>query len=194
MAIAQTPTLANAHLRMEPLRIDHAGDLFACADREQFRYFLNWPPSWDVPGFQAFLAALLAMPNTQSLVMRLPTGEVVGSSSFMDIREPHRGLEIGCTWIVPRCRGTAVNPAAKRLMLTHAFETLGMVRVQLKCDARNVHSQRAIAKLGAVREGILRKHMICPDGFIRDTVMFSITDSEWPAVKAGLDARLTTFA
>lgn len=189
-----TPTLQGNHLRLEPLTLAHAAELFACADREQFRYFLHWPQTWDVTGFEGFVSHLLATPQMQSLVMRLPTGEVVGSSSFMDIREPHRGLEIGCTWIATAQRGTAVNPAAKRLMLAHAFETLGMVRVQLKCDGRNLHSQAAIAKLGAVREGVLRRHMVCPDGFVRDTVMFSMTDLEWPGVRARLDERLTAIA
>ncbi len=176
---------------LEPLTETHAAALAACADREQFRYFLHWPASWDEAGMAGFIRVLLGTPHTRAYAMRLvQTGEVIGSSSFMDIREKHRGLEIGSTWIAPAHRGTAVNPEAKFLMLREAFDRMGMIRVQLKCDARNAHSRRAIAKLGAVFEGILRRHMICPDGHCRDTAMFSITDQEWPAVRASLAARL----
>ncbi len=117
-------------------------------------------------------------------------GRIVGSTRYGDIREANRGLEIGWTWYLPEVRGTAVNPAAKRALLAHAFERLEMLRVQLKCDARNLHSQRAIERLGAVREGVLRMHLRLPDGFQRDTVMYSIVAPEWPGVRARLDERL----
>jgi RimJ/RimL family protein N-acetyltransferase len=107
----------------------------------------------------------------------------------MDIDPPNACVEIGATWYTPTARGTSINPACKLLLLRHAFETLGCVRVTLKCDGRNLHSQRAITKLGATREGTLRKHRIQQNGFVRDTVMFSVIRDEWPTVRAGLEAR-----
>ena len=111
-------------------------------------------------------------------------------TTYLDIRPEHRGLEIGMTWYAPSARGTKVNPEAKLLLLEHAFERLDAIRVQLKTDQRNVQSQRAIAKLGAVYEGTLRNHMIFESGYIRNTVMYSITPEEWPSVKQGLLDRL----
>lgn len=114
----------------------------------------------------------------------------VGMTSYLDINEADRRLEIGMTWYKPSAQGTTVNPAAKLLLLEHAFETLECERVQLKTDGRNLRSQAAISKLGAVREGVLRKYGRQPSGYVRDAVMFSIIRSEWPAVKAGLLERV----
>jgi RimJ/RimL family protein N-acetyltransferase len=114
----------------------------------------------------------------------------VGTTSYFDIRPEHRGLEIGYTWLGKAYQGTHINPENKYLLLRHAFETLGAIRVQLKTDRRNLQSQAAIAKLGAKLEGTLRKHSIMEDGYIRDAVMFSVIDLEWPEVKAGLERRL----
>jgi RimJ/RimL family protein N-acetyltransferase len=108
----------------------------------------------------------------------------------MDIRPEHRGLEIGWTWIGKAYQGTQVNPENKYLLLRHAFETLGAIRVQLKTDARNIQSQRAMAKLGAKLEGTLRNQIILPDGYYRHSVMFSVIADEWPEVKAAIERRL----
>jgi ribosomal-protein-alanine N-acetyltransferase len=108
----------------------------------------------------------------------------------LDIRPEHRGLEIGFTWIGKPYHGTQVNPECKYLLLRHAFDDQQAIRVQLKTDLRNLQSQRAIEKLGAVREGVLRKQMIRPDGYLRDTVMYSVTAEEWPGVRARLEERL----
>ncbi|MEZ5278757.1 MAG: GNAT family protein [Opitutaceae bacterium] len=115
---------------------------------------------------------------------------VVGTTRYMDIRLRDRGLEIGWTFLDPAHQRTDVNTRCKRLLLGHAFERLGMIRVQLKTDLRNIRSQRAIERLGARREGVLRQHMICADGHIRDTVYFSVIAKEWPLVREGLDRRL----
>ncbi|HYG64117.1 MAG TPA: GNAT family protein, partial [Thermoanaerobaculia bacterium] len=124
-------------------------------------------------------------------VLRLrETGEPVGCSAYLEIRPAHRGLEIGRTWIARRWQGTRVNPESKYVLLRHAFEALGAVRVQFKTDFNNLHSQRAIEKLGARREGVLRRYQMRANGSFRDTVMYSITDGEWPEVRAGLEARL----
>lgn len=126
-------------------------------------------------------------------IRRLSDGRVVGSSSYVAPSAQHRTVEIGATFLHPQARAGAVNPQAKRLLLANAFEA-GALRVELITDALNTRSQAAIAKLGATREGTLRNHRVTWTGRVRDTVVFSITDAEWPAVRAGLDARLATFA
>jgi RimJ/RimL family protein N-acetyltransferase len=123
-------------------------------------------------------------------VVRQKDGRILGSTRYMEVQAEHRGVEIGWTWYEPSVWGTKVNPEAKYLLLRHAFEAWAAIRVQLKTDLRNVRSQAAIAALGAVREGVLRQHRIRRDGTLRDSVMFSIIDREWPAVKGGLERRL----
>jgi N-acetyltransferase len=184
-------TLTGRVVRLEPLSLEHAAGLFAAASPDLFALSPQKPDPWSVEGMRAELRTVLALADSVAFaIVDLGTGAPVGRTTYMDIRAAHRGLEIGRTWIATVHQGTAVNPESKFLMLRHAFETLGAIRVQLKTDARNVHSQRAIAKLGAVREGVMRKHMILPGGVVRDTVLFGITDIEWPAVKAGLIGRL----
>lgn len=119
--------------------------------------------------------------------------EVVGSTAYFGIVSKHRSAEIGYTWYSPDVWGTAVNPECKFLLLKHAFEDWGAVRMQLRTDANNAHSQRAIVKLGANFEGKLRNQGIRPDGSIRDSMLYSIIPSEWPTVKKGLEARIETF-
>lgn len=125
-------------------------------------------------------------------IVRRADGEVVGTSSFLQIRPTHAAVEIGWTFYRPDARGGPVNPEAKLLLIGRAFEA-GARRVELMVDLRNTRSQAAVAKLGAVREGVLRKHKTTWTGHVRDTVSFSILDDEWPAVKAGLQARLAGF-
>jgi RimJ/RimL family protein N-acetyltransferase len=115
----------------------------------------------------------------------------VGSTRFGDIAPEHGRVEIGWTWIAPSRQRSAVNTEAKLLQLTYAFDTLGAGRVALKTDLRNERSQRAIERLGAVREGVLRRHLRLPDGHVRDTVYYSILADEWPAVRARLEERLS---
>ncbi len=123
-------------------------------------------------------------------VIQLASGRVAGATRFMEIRPEHRGLEIGGTWYGLEFQRTVVNTECKYLLLRHAFEVLGAIRVQFKADVRNERSWRAIERLGAKREGILRNHMILPDGVIRDSVYYSIIDSEWPGVKQRLEDML----
>lgn len=184
------PVMRGRSVTVRPLSITDTPALFAVTPRETFDYFIQAPKAWTPDAFREFIGAAIADPSRRPFVVELPGGELAGSSSYLDLRPAHRGLEIGFTWYAPGHRGTHVNPETKLLLLEHAFGPLGCERVQLKCDARNVHSQRAIAKLGAVREGVLRKHMVMPDGYMRDTVMFSITRGEWPGVRANLHARL----
>jgi N-acetyltransferase len=115
---------------------------------------------------------------------------VVGSTRYGNIDPPNRRLEIGWTWITPAYQRTAVNTEAKLLLLAHAFERLEAHRVELKTDALNEKSRKAILRLGAVEEGIFRKHIVTASGRVRDTVYYSIIDTEWPVVKARLESRL----
>jgi N-acetyltransferase len=119
------------------------------------------------------------------------TGRIVGCTRLFDISVPHRLLEIGYTWYNPSVWRSRVNTECKYLLLRHSFETLHMIRVQFKTDLRNTRSQAAIARLGAIKEGVLRNHRILLDGYIRDSVMFSITHQEWPSVKERLEGFLT---
>jgi N-acetyltransferase len=156
--------------------LQDAFQLQSVIDVEFFRYFLNvQPKDKSLESVRDYVKDALAFPNSQTFVIELrQTGEIIGMTSYMDIREEHRGLEIGMTWIVPE----------------QAFEKWLAVRVQLKTDSRNIHSQTAIRKLGAMYEGTHRQHGIQPNGYIRDTVFFSITAEEWPKVKENLVNRL----
>lgn len=176
-------------LILEPVEERHLKGLAASADDETFRWFTSAPVDRSAEAMRAHLAA---RPEAGPVlaVCDAATGCVLGSSSYYAIQERHRSLEVGYTWFAREHRGTRVNPATKLLMLQHAFETCGAVRVELKTDERNLVSRAAIAKLGAKEEGRFRKHRLMPDGFWRTTVYFSILDEEWPEVRAGLLRRL----
>ncbi len=186
----QPITLTGRAARLEPLSIGHADALAAAATPELFTY--HYPPRELTPdGFREAIAHFNALPAVCPFaIVATELGRAIGMTSYLDIRRNDRGLEIGFTWIAKAFQGTAINPECKYLLFRHAFDQQGAIRVQLKTDLRNLQSQAAIARLGAVREGVLRKHMIRPDGYQRDTVMYSVTSDEWPAVKKRLEARL----
>lgn len=124
-------------------------------------------------------------------IVRRSDGVAVGATRYLDIRRPHRSLEIGWTWLAREAQRTPINTEAKLLLLTHAFEVHGAVRVQLKTDERNEQSRAAISRLGAIFEGILRNFQTRPhDGYVRNTAMYSLTPTEWPAVRDRLSAML----
>lgn len=178
-------------VRLEPLEAKHAQDLAEACDDEMFQYFPTFPLSFDKRGLEDYIRARAEMPMTVAYaIVHKATRKAIGSSSFFDIRPHDKGLEIGHTWIKKEHRGTKVNPETKLLMFGHAFETCGAIRVQQKTDLRNVQSQRAMLKMGCKQEGVLRHNMVMPDGYVRDSVFFSVLASEWPDVKAGLIARL----
>jgi len=181
-------------VRLEPFEPTHAAGLAQVATPDLFTHTLR-PAELSEAGFREQLMAVSRTTGWCTFAQVLvETGQAIGTTSYLDIRPEHRSLEIGFTWIARPWQQTRVNPEAKLLLLSHAFDRLGAIRVQLKTDERNQHSQAAIAKLGAVREGVLRSHMILPDGHQRNTVMFSITAREWPAVRDGLEARIAAFA
>jgi RimJ/RimL family protein N-acetyltransferase len=186
-------TLASALVRLEPLSVKHAPDLFkAAAEKTVWSYMPI--RGFTTPGeTETWIEESAASGDVPFAIVLQATNTAVGSTRYMDIRRPHRGLEIGWTWISPEFQRTGVNTHAKYLLLRHAFEELRAIRVQLKTDIRNTRSQLAIERLGAVKEGILRRHIQVWDGHIRDTIYYSILDSEWPNVKARLEKSLDTF-
>lgn len=190
-AWAAPVTLTGRFVRLEPLGLAHARDLHACTPLDTFRYFSVVPAGPSEEDMSGFVSWLISDSGRRHFaVIDLATGLACGSTSFYDIRPAHRGIEIGFTWYGTTSRGTAVNPESKRLLLDHAFETLRAERVAFRTDARNAGSRRALEKLGAQQEGVLRRHLLMPDGAWRDSVYFSILREEWPGVRAGLDARL----
>jgi RimJ/RimL family protein N-acetyltransferase len=186
-------TLRGAAVTLEPIEERHAPDLFAAMQDEEVCRYLAWPPPARLEETLRLVRdARELMARGQSLVFAQvwnATGRAIGSTRLLDVRPADRHAEIGATFLGRPYWRTAANTEAKLLFLGHCFEALGCVRVTLKTDGRNVRSQAAIARLGAVREGVLRKHMNVR-GYQRDTVYFSILDTEWPAVRARLEARL----
>lgn len=187
------PTLNGRWLTLEPLAERHAADLFeAMQDGEVCRY-LAWEPPRRLEETLALIReAGDLMARRQSIVFAQvwnATGRCIGSTRLLDVRPADRQVEIGATFLGRPWWRTPANTESKYLFLRHCFEQLGCVRVALKTDGRNVRSQQAIERLGAVREGVLRKH-IHVRGYQRDTVYFSILDTEWPVVRERLEARL----
>ncbi|WP_022800463.1 GNAT family N-acetyltransferase [Deinococcus ficus] len=174
-------TLQDGTLTLRPLTPEDLPALCALADADLGEY----RQMGTLPNTPASYEAALDSPTEMPFVI-LVGGELAGSTRYGDIRAAHAGLEIGWTWLARKWHSTGVNRRMKRLLLTHAFERMGMERVQLKTDVRNTRSQRAIEKLGALKEGVLRAHLRRPDGTLRDTVMYSVTRADWPAVQARL--------
>lgn len=191
----QPVILEGSHVRLEPLALAHAPELLEAAQDDELWRYLPIPRPRTRAEIERWIGAALELQargeQLPFAVLERAQGRAIGSMRYLDIRRAHRGLEIGWSWITPRFQRSAVNSECKLLLLAHAFETLGCLRVQLKTDARNLRSQAAIERLGAVREGVLRRHMLLHDGFVRDSVMYSITDSEWPALRARLAAKLS---
>lgn len=188
-------TLEGSVVRLEPVRHEHA-DLFWQAAKDSLDDLFRWIPYPEKTreDFQQFVTRAFAeQERGESMVfatVERASGRVIGSTRYMNIHRANRRVEIGSTWIAPAWQRTAVNTEAKYLMLRHAFETWQCVRVELKTDALNQRSRNAILRLGAKEESTLRKHLITSTGRIRDTVYFSILDTEWPEVKAKLEERM----
>jgi RimJ/RimL family protein N-acetyltransferase len=187
------PTLRGRYLTLEPIEERHAAGLFEAMRDEEVCRYLAWAPPQRIDETLALIRqAHEVMAKRQSIVFAQiwnATGETIGSTRLLDVRPPDRQVEIGATFLARRYWRTPANTESKLLFLTYCFERLGCVRVALKTDGRNVRSQQAIERLGAVREGTLRRHMNVR-GYQRDTVYFSILDHEWPAVKRRLEERL----
>jgi RimJ/RimL family protein N-acetyltransferase len=196
--ITETMTVApcvleGTHVRLEPLTLDHLGALTAIGldpDLWQWTLTQNHSPEDMRRYVETALAEHRAGQSLPFATVERASGHVVGSTRFAAIERTHRRVEIGWTWIARPWQRTAINTEAKYLMLRYAFETWGCVRVELKTNAKNERSRRAILRIGATEEGILRKHQLNADGTPRDSVYFSITDDEWPAVKRRLEGMM----
>lgn len=189
------PTLIGSYVRLEPLGPEHAEGLYeAGKDPEIWRWLNIKQPSSlaEMRGMlEDDLVRLAAGTRVPWVQIDAVTGEVAGTTSYYEIEPAHRGLYIGGTWIGTRWQRTAMNTEAKLLLLERAFDTLGAIRVGWHTHCRNERSQRAIERLGARREGVLRSHRIRPDGSVRDTICYSMIRDEWPAARDRLRRRLT---
>lgn len=190
----RTPTLRGQGIFLEGLSEAHAADLCAGADDDTVRLLARGGPAEATPAAWAdYITRLNALPHRVNFAVRLGgSGVTVGRISYSEIRWADRWAEIG-TMLLPAAQGSGVNPEAKLLLMARAFEGLGAGRVHFKVDARNARSIRAMQKLGAVQEGTLRQYQVLPDGFTRDSVIFSVLRGEWPAVKVGLRERLAAL-
>jgi N-acetyltransferase len=189
----QALSLGGSHVSLEPLTQDHVAALqLAAQDGELYRHWYTFVPSPEAT--EAWVHSALALQAEGSalpfVVRRQPQGDVVGSTRYMNIERDRRRLEIGTTWYAQRAQRSALNTEAKLLLLTHAFEQLEVIAVEFRTHFMNFQSREAILKLGAKQDGILRNFTVSPNGTLRDTVVFSIIQSEWPTVKAHLQYRL----
>lgn len=187
-------TLSGRYVRLEPMTEAHISALAEIGVGQPFWDFMLYGKMETEADMANWVRDILSRAGKGTdlpfVVVHLASGRVAGATRYLNIMPKDRGLEIGGTWYGVEFQRTAVNTECKYLLLKHAFETLGCIRVQLKTDLRNERSQKAIERIGAVKEGILRNHMILPDGRIRHSVFYSIIDTEWPEVKERLEAML----
>ncbi len=197
MSWVESVTLTGHYARLEPMTEAHVPALAQIGVGQDFWHFMLYGDMRTEADMRAWVSDILSRVQNGTdqpfVVVDLASGRVAGATRYLNIMPKDRGLEIGGTWYGTEFQRTAVNTECKYLLLQHAFETLGAIRVQLKTDSRNVRSQRAIERLGAVKEGTLRNHMILPDGFIRHSVFYSILDSEWDGVKKSLETMMTKY-
>ena len=183
-------------MRLAPLKLEYLAELYeAAADESLWRWTANILESREdmLRYIETALGEAAGKSSVPFVTIEKSTGVIIGSTRFGNIDANNRKMEIGWTWINPQYQRTAINTEAKLLMLNHAFETWNCVRVELKTDVLNEKSRNAILRIGAKQEGILRRHQITDAGRFRDTVYFSIIDSEWQTVKADLNEKLRSF-
>jgi len=183
--------LQGTYVRLEPMTEEHIPALAEIGVGQPFWHFMLYGDMHSVDDMSNWVQDILERSTKGTdlpfVVTHLASGRVAGATRYLNITPNDRGLEIGGTWYGHEFQRTPVNTECKYLLLAHAFETLGCIRVQLKTDSRNERSQRAIERIGAVKEGTLRNHMILPDGYFRHSVFYSILDGEWPGVKRRLE-------
>jgi RimJ/RimL family protein N-acetyltransferase len=188
-----TPDILNGSLiQLEPINESHKIELYTAAQDETI-WTYNSSKAFGERFYKWFDKAIQCLQNQLHLpfiVRRLSDQKIIGSTRFYDINREHHRLTIGYTWYIPDVWGSYVNPECKLLLLRFAFENANVNRVELVTDTRNERSRAAIKKLGATEEGVLRHHMVLDDGYIRDTVLFSIVQPEWPQIKLSLQSRL----
>lgn len=190
----QPVTLTGKLVRLEPLRMEHAEELLEIARDPDIWAYMPVDASVSLVAMQEVIDIALRAQEAGTLLPFIirdrVSGGALGATRYLNITPHDRGLEIGWTWLCASARRTGVNTECKYLLLRHAFETLGAIRVQFKTDSRNLRSQQAIERIGGVKEGVLRNHMILPNGYFRHSVYYSIIESEWPQVKENLLAKM----
>ena len=186
--------LTGKYVRLEPMTMEHAPALAEIGARQDFWDFMVYGKMENESDMRGWVSDILSRAERGTdlpfVAIHLESGRVAGATRYLNIMLNDRGLEVGGTWYGLDFQRTVVNTECKYLLLTHAFETLGCIRVQIKTDSLNLRSQKAIERIGGVKEGVLRNHMILPDGRIRHSVYYSILDSEWPDVKKRLEGML----
>ncbi|MFG6403879.1 MULTISPECIES: GNAT family N-acetyltransferase [unclassified Microbacterium] len=190
MQLIEPVTLVNAHVRLEPLGPEHAADLAEAAAGLAAAWYTAVPTPDAVPEEIANRLAQRDAGTMNPWAVVTPGGTAVGMTTFCAIDQPNRRVEIGYTWLALRVQRTAINSAAKLLLLGHAFDECDVIAVEFRTHWHNRQSRAAIERLGARQDGVLRNHRIGPDGLLRDTVVYSILPGEWPSVQRGLTARL----
>lgn len=192
MDFSTVPTLTGSRVTLEPLAASHAAELSAAVGELWRSWYTHIPTPEGVP---AEIERRLRLRDTGSMlpfaVRRADTGKAVGMTTFMNLDPANRRLEIGSTWLAKSAQRTGINTEAKLLLLGHAFDTLDCIAVEFRTHWHNLQSRRAIAALGAKQDGVLRNHRLGHDGTLRDTVVFSIIQNEWPTVRLSLTERLT---
>ncbi len=187
--------LSGRHVRLEPMTETHIPGLAEIGVGQPFWHFMLYGNMDTGEDMRNWVLDILSRAEKGTdlpfVAIHLASGRVAGATRYLNIMPHDRGLEIGGTWYGLEFQRTPVNTECKYLLLRHAFETLGCIRVQLKTDLRNERSQKAIERTGAVKEGVLRNHMILPDGRYRHSVFYSILDTEWPEVKKRLEEMMT---
>jgi len=187
-------TLTGKHVRLEPMTEAHIPALTEIGAGRDFWHFMLYGDMKTEADMRNWVRDILSRKqDIPFVVVHLASGRVAGATRYLNIMPNDLGLEIGGTWYGPEFQRTAVNTECKYLLLKYAFESLGAIRVQLKTDSRNLRSQKAIERIGGMKEGVLRNHMILPDGTIRHSVFYSILDSEWEGVKGRLEEMMREF-
>ncbi|KGD86931.1 GNAT family acetyltransferase [Achromobacter sp. RTa] len=193
----QPVTLEGEIVRLEPLAARHAEDLARVGLHPEL-WRLQPEPVDTAEDMQRYVDRALAGQRAGAclpfVVVHKDSGQVIGATRYMDIALAHKRLEIGATWLTPGSQRSGANTEAKFLLLQHAFETIGIIRVVFKTELGNAQSRQAILRIGGVEEGVFRKHLIAQSGRARDMVYFAILDEDWPSVKARLMARLRRSA
>jgi RimJ/RimL family protein N-acetyltransferase len=191
MSFSAVPTLAGDRVTLEPLAAEHAAELAAAVGELWRSWYTRVPTPEAVP---AEIERRLRLCEQGSMlpfaIRRNDTGRAVGMTTYMNLDPANRRLEIGSTWLAKSAQRTGINTEAKLLLLGHAFDTMNCIAVEFRTHWHNLQSRRAIAALGAKQDGVLRNHQLGRDGTLRDTVVFSIIDSEWPTVRLSLTERL----
>jgi len=183
--------LTGKYISLEPMTEAHVPGLTAIGLVDNIWEHMLYGEMRSDADMSAWVRDILSRPDLPFVVIHLESGRVAGATRYLNIAPEHRGLEIGGTWYGLEFQRTVVNTECKYLLLKHAFETLGCIRVQFKTDMRNARSQISIERIGAKREGVLRNHIITPNGGYRNSVFYSVLEFEWPDVKKQLEERLS---